>query len=166
MTTRSRHLTMTLLAGLLGLTLACGGGEPAPAAPPPTADVGGHAHEAPHGGVLVELGDHVAFLEFVLDEDTGSLTVYVLDGAAEQAVRVSQETIGLVFEAPGILAGTSLELKARANVLTGETAGDSSQFVVTHESLKGVKAFKGQVLQVLIKGQTFRDVPVTLRPPA
>ncbi len=154
---------MTLAAGLLGLTIACGGGEAAPAVPPPSADAGGHAHEAPHGGVLVELGDHFAFLEFVLDEEAGSLTVYVLDGAAEQAVRVSQETIGLVFEAPGTLAGTSLELKARANVLTGETAGDSSQFVVTHESLKGVKAFAGTVVLIAVRGQEFRDVAVAGR---
>ncbi len=99
----------------------------------------------------------------MLDEEAGSLTVYVLDGAAEQAVRVSQETIGLVFEAPGTLAGTSLELKARANVLTGETAGDSSQFVVTHESLKGVKAFAGTVVLIAVRGQEFRDVAVAGR---
>ena len=50
---------------------------------------GGHEHVAPHGGALVELGEELAHLELVHDPTTGTLTAYVLDGEAEQAVRVS-----------------------------------------------------------------------------
>lgn len=143
--------------------LACGASEPTPPTPstPPAATSESHAHEAPHGGTLVELGEHFAMLEFVLDAGAGTLTVYVLDGGAEQAVRVAQPTIAVTFDAPQVLAGQVLTLAAKANVLTGETVRDTSEFVVTHPALKGQAAFSARVAEVAVKGQTFKDVAVT-----
>lgn len=115
---------------------------------------------APHGGVLVELGDHFGFLEVVLDAEAGTLTTYVLDGGAEQAVRIAQPTLSLVFEAPAALAGQTLELAGRANVLTGETVGDTSQFDLTHEAFKGQSSLTARVVELSVKGQTFHGIAV------
>lgn len=145
--------------------VACGAGEPAPPTPPTppttqTAPADSHAHEAPHGGALVELGEHFGFLEFVLDAGAGTLTAYVLDGGAEQAVRIAQPTLAVTFTAPQALAGQTMTLAAKANVLTGETVGDTSEFVVTHPALKGQTTFSARVTEVVVKGQTFKDLPV------
>lgn len=158
---------------LLGLgVMACGGETPTPGAVPattvaeaPPAAAGetetGHVHEAPHGGMLVELGDHFAYLELVLDAEIGSLTVYVLDAEAEQAVRIAQPTIGVTFDAPERMTGQAFTLEARANVLTGETVGDTSQFGVTDSALKGISVNGARIREVTVKGQTFRDLVVT-----
>lgn len=154
---------MVVLFALSG-AVACGGGssEPAPASAAATEAAGetGHAHAAPHGGTLIELGDHFAFLEFVLDAATGTVTLYVLDGGAEQAVRIAQPSVSLAFDAPSGVAGQTLELAALANVLTGEAVGDTSQFAVTHEGLKDQTAFTARVVEVSVKGQPFRDLVV------
>lgn len=162
-----------LVCGLVGM-VACGNGAGEPASPEPASTAStasmpeapeahdtGHAHDAPHGGSLIELGDHFAFLEFVVEPATGTLTMYVLDGSAEQAVRIAQPTVRVTFESPTTLAGQTLELAAQANVLTGETVGDSSQFTLVHEALKDQASFAGRVVDVSIKGQPFRDLAVT-----
>lgn len=138
--------------------LACGATEPAPPAPPTADD--SHAHEAPHGGTLLELGEHFGFLEFVLDAGAGSLTAYVLDGGAEQAVRIPQTAIVVTFDAPKALGGQALTLAAKANVLTGETVGDTSEFVLTHPALMGQTTFYARVAEVVVKGQAFKDLTV------
>ena len=162
----ARAVSVSVLVLAVFTAAACGRDEsamPTPKTVPATAD-SGHAHEAPHGGTLVELGDHFGFLELVLDAEAGSLTTYVLDGAAEQAVRVAQPSIDVVFDSPSGLAGRTLQLTGRANVLTGETAGDTSEFVVAHDSLKGQSAFTARVVEVHVKGQTFRDLTVIRQP--
>lgn len=154
------------VVGLLCIALlACGSEPPPPAAPaPPASPASSHGHEAPHGGVLVELGDHFAQLEFVLDPSAGTLTMFVLDGEAAAAVRIAQPSVAVTFDAPGTLAGQTLQLAAKANVLTGETMGDSSQFEVTHEALKNQTTFTARVVDLVVKGQTFRDLAVTRAP--
>src|SRR5438045_6213064 len=56
-----------------------------------------HADKGPHGGALVAIGEDDAHLEFVLDADTGKLTAYVLDGAAEKPVAIKQAKLQLAF---------------------------------------------------------------------
>ncbi len=136
---------------------------PAPETVPAAAEAG-HAHAAPHGGVLVELGDHVGFLEVVLDADAGSLTAYVLDGGAEQAVRIAQPSISFTFEMPQTVANQTVVLAAKANALTGETVGDTSEFVVINPALKGQTTFAARVGVVTVKGQTFKDLIVIKSP--
>jgi hypothetical protein len=119
----------------------------------------GHHHEAPHGGTLTEIGDHFAFLELVHDEATGTLTLYVLDGSAEKAVRVTHPTLTFRLERTGG-AAQPIELKARARALTGETVGDTSEFVGTSDLLKGLKAGRGTLAEIVIKGQTLKDLAI------
>ena len=80
-----RTLSLALVSLLL---VACGRKEPAPAA-----HSGGHVHTAPHGGMLIELGDHAYNLELLRDPASGKITVWVLDGHAENFVRIKAAAI-------------------------------------------------------------------------
>lgn len=144
--------------------------SPTPANPPaseaetPAADGsgGGHAHDAPHDGTLVELGEHVAQLELKLDPASGLLTLWIFDGHAEHPIRVTQPTVAVILDTPPALANRPLELAARANTLTGERVGDASEFAVTHEALRGVTTVSGRVIEVTVRGGAFRDVRFNL----
>jgi hypothetical protein len=124
----------------------------------PTARSVVHEHEAPHNGTLVELGEEFAHLELVLNAQTGTLTGYVLDGEAEQSVRIAQPEIELVLRLPGSAKAVAVKLTAVANPLTGESLGQSSQFQAHFDALKGVTRFAGTVKQVVARGGTFQDV--------
>ena len=116
-----------------------------------------HEHTAPHGGTLVVLGDEFAHLELVLDAGTGKLTAYVLDGEAENPIRLEQEEIEMKIGA-GEKASATLKLKAVPSVLTGETAGDSSEFSVQSDRLKGIERFGAVITSITIKGKEFEGV--------
>ena len=117
-----------------------------------------HEHTAPRGGTLVVLGDEFAHVEFVLEKATGKLTGYVLDGEAEKPVRLSQETIKLKINRLKSEQAFALQLTAVANVLTGETQGDTSQFSGGSDELIGAAEFHAEILSIAVKGQTFADV--------
>lgn len=114
-----------------------------------------HVHVAPNGGTLVELGDHAYNVELLRDKAAGKLTVWVLDGHAENFVRITSPTIELVAMPGGQF--TPLSLKAVANPATGEKVGDTSQFEVQADWLKAAGAFSG-IFTVEIKGKTFEKV--------
>ncbi len=77
---------------LLSLALACGCGRPHDHAAEP-GHVHTHQHAAPHGGMLVEVGDHQFNVELVHDAGTGTLTLYTLDAHAENFVRTAMPVI-------------------------------------------------------------------------
>jgi hypothetical protein len=113
-----------------------------------------HSHTAPNGGMLVPLGEHFANLELLHDKETGKLTAFVLDGCAEKSIRLPQNeiTLEIGLAKDGSTTTKSVTLAAVANVLTGETAGNTSQFEVISEDLKGVERFSGRVAGLRIKG--------------
>jgi hypothetical protein len=119
---------------------------------------GGHEHAAPHGGSLVEFGDEFAHLELVLDSNTGRLTAYALDGEAEKPLRLAQPSIAVVVTLPDVLPPIEVTLTAVENALTGEKAGDTSQFTASVPELKGRKMFKGSVTALTIRGRSFARV--------
>jgi len=106
----------------------------------------------------VELGEEFAQVELLLDPDAGSLTAYVLDGDAEESVRLKQPSLRVSLQNGNGEPDLSLELSARADILTGETVGDSSEFSVTMPSLIGRKRVKGRIADMVVKGQEFQDV--------
>jgi hypothetical protein len=143
--------------GLFILLLAlagCAKHESAPVA-------GGHAHAAPHGGVLVELGDHQANLEFKFDAARGILQAWVLDAHAENFERISQRSFEM--EAVAGERGRLLDFVAVANTLTGETIGSTALFEAPAEWLREAKAFDGRVKAITVRGTTFRDVAFQYR---
>lgn len=120
----------------------------------------GHHHAAPHGGTLIALGDHLAHVELVLDKETGGLVAYVLDGEAEKGVRIAQPTLVVKATVGEGDAATVAEvtLAGVASDLTGETAGDTSQFQGAHDALKGVERFAGELAAISVKGQELAGV--------
>ena len=153
----SSYLRLAAMFSTIGMLVAAGvaDAQRAPAGKSPV-----HEHHAPHGGTLVELGEEFAHLELVLNAQTGTLTAYVLDGEAEQSVRIVQAQIEISVRLSG--AGSAkvlaLTLSAAANPLTGETVGQSSQFQAQSDALKGVTRFTGTVKSVIAKGGTFENV--------
>ncbi len=114
-----------------------------------------HVHSAPHDGTLVEIGDHAYQLELVRDSTAGTLTAYVLDGHAENFVRIAAPSFALIAMPGGQY--TPLTLRAVANPSTGETIGDTSQFAVQADWLKTAGGFSG-IFTIEIKGTTFEQV--------
>ena len=114
---------------------------------------GAHGHTAPHGGALVELGDHVAQLEFLVEG--GKLTAYVLDGHGEKAVRVEQKELAVHVVPRGAGAPLRIALAAVGSSLTGEKPGDSSQF---EGKFDGPKEWDGLLEAIRVKGFEFKGV--------
>ena len=129
--------------------------------PESTSSAGGHTHRAPHGGTLVEIGEHAYNLELVRDAAAGKLTAYVLDGHAENFIRISAPSIELVAFTGG--ERRPLSLRAVANSATGETVGDTSQFEAQAEWLKNTAEFPGEIPSVEIRGSKFQGVALYLR---
>jgi predicted small lipoprotein YifL len=151
------------LATALALLACCAGcGKPAPPPNPPEAQSAAppaaHDHQAPHGGLLVEIGEEFAQIELVRDRDSGTLTGYVFDGEAENATRIAQPTLDLVFDAPAALAGKTISLAARRDILTGETVGDTSEFSAVDDAFRGTAPLKGHVAHILVKGGVFENL--------
>ena len=122
-----------------------------------------HEHHAPHKGTLVEFGEEFAHLELVIDQTTGKVSAYVLDGEAEKAVRVAQEEIEIKVSAgttagSGPVVGFTVPLKAQASVLSGEKVGDTSEFAGQNDMLKNLPAFDAIVTKITVKGKTFEAV--------
>lgn len=119
---------------------------------------GHHHHEAPHGGTLISLGDHVLHLELLLESERGQLVAWVLDGEAERAIRTEQAELSLTVLPTGETEPFELTMRAMANVLTGETVGDTSEFRGSSEGLVGVASFSGTLDSLTARGVTFRGV--------
>lgn len=111
-----------------------------------------HEHKAPHDGTLIVFGNESAHLELVLDEATGKITGYILDGEAEKAVQIVQEEIEIEVEKPKKF---SVKLTAVENALTGEKKGATSEFSGQSDELKGLKNFDGTIKSIKIKGKEF-----------
>ncbi len=127
------------------------------------AEEGHHEHKAPHGGTLVVFVEEFAHIELMLDATEGNLTAYVLDGEAENPIRINQKEIELKIsvedsdDQKGQKLDFSLKLKGIANVLTGETEGDTSEFTGQSDQLKGVTTFDAVVTIITVRGKEFKD---------
>ncbi|HTO05162.1 MAG TPA: hypothetical protein VL069_15740 [Opitutus sp.] len=115
-----------------------------------------HHHASPHGGTAVVLGDEVYQLEFVLDEPTGTMTAYVLDGHMEKFIRINV----LSFEVVATVDAERRPLifQATANEATGEIVGDTSQFTAQADWLKTTAVFDAQITELTIRGRSFSEV--------
>ena len=114
----------------------------------------GHVHAAPHGGTLNSIGGGGANIEVLLDGEQGKLTFYLFDGCAENSLRSDLESMTFTS------AGESFQLAAMASGLSGETVGDTSEFGVTDERLKGRESLSGILSRVSLLGSTLTDVPI------
>jgi hypothetical protein len=118
-----------------------------------------HVHVAPHGGTLVEIGDHAYNVELLRDAATGKLTAWILDAHAENFIRLKAPSLALIAMPGGKF--TPLTLAAVANPATSEKVGDTSQFEVQADWLKTAGSFSG-IFNVEINGTKFEQVPYHL----
>lgn len=115
---------------------------------------GGHVHVAPHGGTLTEIGSHAFNVEWVRDGQQGVLDAYILDGHAENYVRISQPAFTVMV----VGQSAPLKLEAVASSQTGEKVGDSARFRAQVEWLKGTNALQGELKGLELRGQTFDGI--------
>ena len=116
----------------------------------------GHHHDAPHGGTLVVFGDEFAHIELLLEKKMGNITCFILDGEAKNGVRISQEQIKLKIQYNN--QKIDVILKGMANILTGETANDTSQFEGKSPELIMAEEFHVTMPSITIKGVPFRNM--------
>jgi len=137
---------------LLVMTLCLVGcGSPATTAPPDGAvDEHGHTSSGPHGGAIIELGEYHA--ELVHDDAAGTVTVYILDGAAAKNVPVdaAEATINVTHD------GQGEQFKLAASPVEGEPEGFSSRFVSSEAELGEDLDHAAAVFVVSINGTQHR----------
>jgi len=115
-----------------------------------------HVHVAPHGGTLVVLQQEVLNAELLLDATTGTLTLWVLDGECENPVRVKQLEVELTVTVGG--TAHAVRLDAVGDALTGETPGDTSEFVAQSDVLRGASDFEGSIRSLTVGSRAFQSV--------
>ena len=99
--------------------------------PPATVEIHAHASEGPHHGSLVELGNEEFHAEVVRDDK--SVTIYVLDSAASNAVPIdaTELAINLMHDS------RPEQFKLTASPDTADPAGKSSRFTLADAELAG-----------------------------
>jgi hypothetical protein len=134
-----------------------------------------HAEKGPHGGALVAIGQDDAHLEIVLDDDTGTLTAYVLDGQAEKPVPIKQKNLQLAItlehdhehgDDHDNDAGKKDELPEPFPLMLAAVSpaenGTASEFSGQSDELKGAHEFEAALTTITIgektpfKGVTFK----------
>jgi hypothetical protein len=107
---------------------------------------------------LIVFGDHVGHVELLLDSVTGRLTAYLLDGHAEHPVRLSAPALGIGVRFSQDGEWQPLTLAARANPLTGETVGDTSEFSVVSPILVDKERFEVRIGELAFRGGTIPPI--------
>jgi len=117
-----------------------------------------HYHAPPHGGVLVELGEHGSGynLELYL-EDQGYLQIFVWDAHVDNLVRIVQQKIDLLVP-DGNGTQKTIVCTAVADAATGETVGDTSLFA-SSELMADQLPLKGVIPSIKVIGKTYENVP-------
>ena len=147
-------IPLTSLALLSATALSgCNDEQPAPdtnkASAPKHDAHDDHAHptEGPHHWGLIELGNEEYHGELVHDEKAGTVTIYILDGAAKAAVPI--EATELMLNVTREDKGTQYALAARPE--EGDADGKSSRFVSDDPKLGEALDAEGTTARLTVK---------------
>ncbi|MCH1495785.1 MAG: hypothetical protein L7U72_11170 [Rubripirellula sp.] len=106
--------------------------------------VEGHAHGVgPHDGTIADWGGGKYHVEFTVDHDSQTATVYVLGTDEKTATPINAESIELSLVDPAI------QIVLSAQPLDGDPEGTSSRFVGTDEKLGLVQEHEGTMTGVI-----------------
>ena len=145
--------------GLVAMLLAAvfGTGSVSAVAAQPKAQKGGHAHthptEGPHHGALIELGREDYHAELVHDDATNTVTIYILDGAAKDAVAIEAKQLTLNL----LVGGKPQQFQLVSMPQTDDPEGRCSAFGCTSEPMCKAIDAKGTTgrLNVEVSGKRF-----------
>ena len=124
-------LTFTLLPGCSSEPEPAGPIEILDEPPPPPESEHAHPSEGPHHGSLIELGNEEYHAELVHDEQTATVTIYILDSSAMKAVPIDAKelTINLKHD------GQPEQFKLTAAPDEEDPQGKSSRFISNDREL-------------------------------
>jgi hypothetical protein len=95
-----------------------------------------HDHKAPHGGILLEVGEEVAHIELVHDAKAGKATLYILGADAKTAKAIK--------EAPKLNLKTDKGNKQLDTKAVGGKDGAASEYEASGDELKA-EHLKGRI---------------------
>lgn len=98
----------------------------------------GHAHAAPHGGVVTTIGQNHA--ELVFDPISGKMELYILGDDESKTAPIEASELKAQAKIKGQAIFIAVGLKA--NPLGGEKAGSASRFSGQSDALKGAAAIE------------------------
>lgn len=112
-----------------------------------------HPSEGPHHGTLIELGQEDFHAELVHDDETDTITIYVLDAAAKKAVPIVAKKLTLNL----LAAGKPKQFHLAAKPQEGDPKDSSSAFAVTDKGLCEILDTEGSKgrLNVEIGGKVY-----------
>jgi len=147
------HLTLSLAAALLSISLMVGCGDKTAEQPPAqqtgtssttesdhgdSHKVEGHGHGAgPHDGTIADWGGGTYHVEFTVDHDRKEATVYVFGSDEKTPEPITPESILLTIKEP------QMQVDLLPVPLDGESGGKSSRFVGTHDGFATVMEYEG-----------------------
>lgn len=145
----------------IGLAMTCvAGGASAVAAQPTMQNKpqkSGHVHahptEGPHHGSLIELGREDYHAELVHDDATDTVTIYMLDGAAKDAVAIDAKQLTLNL----LVGGKPQQFQLAARPQPTDPEGKCSAFGSTSEPMCKALDAKGTTgrLNVEVVGKMY-----------
>jgi|TARA_B100000959_G_scaffold255305_1_gene287608 hypothetical protein len=117
----------------------------------------GHGHKAPHGGVLVDVGDEFCHLEFVQEPESNRLQLHVM------RFHPKEMPVKFVMEQVEVSAKVGDEEKMvvfKPVELDGITATDqpTSLYMAEVDWLKKAANFNGTVRELKIEGKIFSEI--------
>ena len=142
---------------MLGLAVAWTADGLTAVAGRPGLQKGGHAHthptEGPHHGSLIELGKEDYHAELVHDRAADTVTIYLLDGAANEAVAIDAKQLMLNL----VVGGKPQQFQLAAQPQASDPEGLSSAFGCTSKPMCSALDAKGMTgrLNVKIMGKVF-----------
>jgi hypothetical protein len=100
-----------------------------------------HPDHGPHGGALAEWGEEDYHVEFTVDHDKKTATIYILDETAKKASPIAVED--LILTLTHVKTPVVIALKAQPDA--SDPPGKSSRFVAAHDVLGDKIEFKGEI---------------------
>ena len=117
----------------------------------------GHGHKAPHGGVLVNVGDEFCHLEFVQEPESNRLQLHVMRfHPKEMPVKFFMEQIEVSVK----VTGEEKVVIFKPVELDGITATEqpTSLYMAEVDWLKNAASFDGTVKELKIEGKIFSEI--------
>ncbi len=152
-----KHKISSILSFSIILLFGCGGNESTHSSESDSHEH--HVHVAPHGGQLVEVGEHGSGfnLELVHHFD-GFLQIYILDAHAENFVRIGGDFIELTMPGENNTVDRII-CEAIPDPVTGETVGNTSLFTST-ERITDILPLQAMIPRLSILDYTFENIEI------